>query len=82
MFLPVADIEDFYNRAGVAPNCSASQAQQSLLAKLKSAYQESALGFLPQLTCCGSSEDFILLSRKQNFSHVLFMNPPQKKATL
>lgn len=43
VFLPDVGRKDFCNRAGVCSNCLASQAQQNLLAKLKSAYQESAL---------------------------------------
>lgn len=44
MFPPQSGREHFCDGAGVCPNCLASQAQQSLLAKLKSAYQGSALG--------------------------------------
>lgn len=44
-FLPEASRRlRFCDVAGVCPNRLASQAQQSLLAKLKSAYRGSALG--------------------------------------
>lgn len=43
-FQPEAGREHFCDVAGVCPNRLASQAQQSLLAKLKSAYRGSALG--------------------------------------
>lgn len=44
MFHPEAGREHFCDGAGVPPNCFASQSQQSLLVRLKSAYQGSALG--------------------------------------
>lgn len=47
-FLPEASRQHFCDVAGVCPNRLASQAQQSLLAKLKSAYRGSALGLPAQ----------------------------------
>lgn len=81
-FLPEASRQHFCDVAGVCPNRLASQAQQSLLAKLKSAYRGSALGLPAQPAWCGSSEDFNLPCGKQALSHMLFMPSPQETRPL